>query len=188
MTAAPYTRATIARIRDLARCAAAATIAAELGWSPTRLADVARTHGIELADGIESPPPSAPPGRKLEDTGLTWDRHAGVLSGRGLRLVLPLRQAELFDALCATLASGEPVALRERFPLASQVMPALAPKLKDFDLFIEARTGRGGGCRLVHAAGGQASPASADPDSSAIRSPAVQAIDARYPRNSQGEM
>lgn len=58
---APYTRATITRLRELAKTRTALEIAADLGWSLQRLKEVGRTHLIEIVSSTttETPSPSS---------------------------------------------------------------------------------------------------------------------------------
>lgn len=108
--AAPYTRETIARIRQLAGTNTSAQIGVELGWPQSSVESVAKTHGIEIV-GARPPAPTkeakqiATSARRDEVVvgDVRWSSAFCEVERHGVLVYLPKYQNSVFGVLLHSL-------------------------------------------------------------------------------------
>lgn len=137
---APYTRDTLARIRQGAS-------ARELGWDETFYASVCRKHGLRI--------PQAEPPSESSPVVISYNPRTRVLKRASASIVLPVRQGLLFETI-ARAGQDAPVtramiamALGVGIGSVGAYVTVLRDNLAKLHLDIAARGGRGtGGYRI----------------------------------------
>jgi hypothetical protein len=105
---AAYCPATITIIRERSKQVVATVIAAELGWTVSRLDEIARRHEIELSipkPAVKTVVEACPP----HPDGIQWFRGSGRVVRNGAEATVVGIQIALFDALLRQMRNAKDV-------------------------------------------------------------------------------